>query len=431
MDISQNDVSDKALWIFYDRLLQQAQQLEKSLATSPYRVNNAPPTDIQRGPSPIAPIRQPHGHDTSDPENDNSSKDAGDDGNTENDQSLPLGQDQRQVTITLSSSPVRSDGANPGQDHITPNSSSSRTQTPPELRVPVQPLRAFPPDLKDVPEIDITRPNVLEVAESRHAARRVIVTRETVEAYRLLVDTCMGVRYNIYTDDTPSPDSSQSSAQGPAIESSVLSLMTVNAYIDVSIIESTAYDISDLGRAREGNCYIGCFDFEGPVKLMRSKFREHTWADLVSKSGALGNDYDTAYTKVCDYLRSKRKLVMFVNVGKHATVLTLVRDSKIATFFDTLTNMNTDLRASVLCSSIIRSVFNETTEGWILQIPPMGKQNIRANNCGMHALLRIKDELEDNNQYDTNETSANTMRLYLALRGAYGEERYPLADIID
>lgn len=206
--------------------------------------------------------------------------------------------------------------------------------------------------------------------------------------------------------------------------------MTVNAYIDVSIIESTAYDISDLGLAREGNCYIGCFDFEGPVKLMRAKFREHTWADLVSKSGALGNDYDTAYPKVCDYLRSRRKLVMFVNIGKHATVLTLVRDSKIATFFD-MTNLNNDLRASVLCSSVIRSVFNETTEGWILQIPPMGKQNIRANNCGMHALLRIKDELEDNNQHDTNETSANTMRLYLALRGAYGEEQYPLSDIIN
>lgn len=166
------------------------------------------------------------------------------------------------------------------------------------------------------------------------------------------------------------------------------------------------------------------------MKLTRSKFRERTWADLVSKSDALGNNYGTAYPKVCDYLRCKRKLVMFVNVGRHATVLTLIRDSKIATFFDTLTNLNTDLRATMLCSSVIRSGFNETTEGWVLQIPPMGQQQQRANNCGMHALLRIKGELEDNNQHNTNETSANTLRLYLSLRGAYGEARYPPDNIL-
>lgn len=432
MDISQNDVSDKALWIFYDRLLEQARQLEVSLAASPYRVNNATPSNIPRRPNPITPIRQPHGHDSSDPQDDDTSKDAEDDGNTENDQSSSsLGQGQRSVTITLSSSPVRSDSSNNGQDPNTPSSSSNRTRTPSESRVPDQPLRAFPPDLRNVPDIDITRPELLEAAESRQARRRVIVTRENVEAYRRLVDTYMGVRYNIYTNDTPSPDrSTPSTEDAEPIDSSVLSLITVNAYIDVSIVESTAYDISDLGLSSEGNYYIGCFDFENPLQRMRAKFRGRTWADLASKAGALGDDYDTAYPKVCGYLRSRRKLVMFVNVGKHATVLTLVPDSKIATFFDTLTNLKTDLRASVLCSSVIRSVFNETTEGWTLQIPPVEKQNVKANNCGMHTLLRIKDELEDNNQHDTNETSANTLRLYLALRGAHGEERYPLIDVL-
>lgn len=432
MDISQNDVSNKALWIFYGRLLEQARQLEISLAASPYRVNNATPTGIPPRPNPITPIRRPHGHDSSDPQDDGTSKDAEGDVNAENDQSSShLGQDQRQVTITLSSPLVRSDGSGPAQDPSRPSNSSNRPRTPPELRVPVQPLRAYPSELRNVPDLEITRPELIEPAGSRQARRRVTVTRETVEAYRQLVDNYMGVRYNIYTDDTPSPDSSQSSTSelGP-IDESVLSLITVNAYIDVSVIESTAYDISDLGLASEGNCYIGGFDFEGPMKLTRSKFRERTWADLVSKSDALGNDYDTAYPKVCDYLRSKRKLVMFVNVGRHATVLTLVRDSKIATFFDTLTNLNTDLRATMLCSSVIRSVFKETTEGWVLQIPPMGQQVKRANNCGMHALLRIKDELEDNKRHNTNETSANTLRLYLSLRGAYGEQRYPLDNIL-
>lgn len=434
MDISQNDVSNEALWTFYGRLLEQARQLEISLAALPYRDNNATPTGIPPRPNPITAIRQPHGHDSSDPQDDGTSKDAEGDNNAENDQSSShLGQDQRQVTITLNSPLVDSDGSGPAQDPSRPSNSSNRPRTPPHLRVPVQPLRAYPSELRNVPDLEITRPELIEPDESRRARRRVTVTREQVEAYRQLVDNYMGVRYNIYTDDTPSPDSSQSSTAsdelGP-IDDGVLSLITVNAYIEVSVIENTAYDISDLGLAKEGNCYIGGFDFEGAMKLTRSKFRERTWADLVSKSDALGNDYDTAYTKVCNYLRSKRKLVMFLNVGRHATVLTLVRDSKIATFFDTLTSLNTDLRATMLCSSIIRSVFNETTEGWVLQIPRMGQQQQRANNCGMHALLRIKDELEDNRRHNTNETSANTLRLYLSLRGAYSEARYPLDNIL-
>lgn len=121
---------------------------------------------------------------------------------------------------------------------------------------------------------------------------------------------------------------------------------------------------------------------------------------------------------------------MFVNMGSHATVLTLVRDSKTATFFDTLASRNNEERALLSCSSVIRSVFNETTEGWTLQYARVTRQNIRANNCGIHSLLRIRDDLEDNNQHDTNETSANTMRLYLALRSARGEAQYSLADII-
>ncbi|KAG6368915.1 hypothetical protein INS49_003133 [Diaporthe citri] len=241
----------------------------------------------------------------------------------------------------------------------------------------------------------------------------------------------MGVRYNIYTEDRISPDTSDPSIPEPEPIQADVSLITVNAYVEVSIVESAAYDIANLGRAREGNYYIGRFDFEGAARRNRARFRERTWADLVSNAGALGDDFNTAYLMVRDYLRGRRKLVIFVNIGAHATVLTLVRGSRVATFFDTWATRNNGERALLLCSSIIRSVFNETTEGWTLQFPPVGKQNVRANNCGIHSLLRIRDELEDNNEHDTNETSANTMRLYLALQGAHGEDRYPLADIIN
>lgn len=414
MDISQNSLSNEALWIFYDRLLHQARQLERSLATPSNRGNSATPTDVPQRINPVTPIRQTDGIDSGDPEdNDNSSNPEGDD-DTENDQpSSSLSADQRQVTITLSSSPAR-------------------TQTPADLRVPVQPVQRFPPDLRNVPALQTTRSEVLEPTESRQARRRIIIKREIVDQYRTLVDIYMGVRYNIYTEDTPSPDSSEPSIPEPEpIQSDVLSLITLNAYIEVSIVESTAYDISNLGLAREGNYYIGRFDFEGATQRNRARFRERTWADLVSKAGALGTDFNTAYSKVCDYLRGRRKLIMFVNLASHATVLTLARESKTATFFDTWTSRNNEERALLLCSSVIRSIFNETTEGWTLQYARVTKQNVRANNCGIHSLLRIRDELENNNQHDTNETSANTMRLYLALRGARGEAQYPLADIIN
>lgn len=437
MDISRNTLSNETLWILYDRLLQQARQLERSLATSSNRGNSASPTDVPRRINPITPIRQTDGNDSGDPKNDDNSTNPEGNDDTENDQPSPsLGADQRQVTITLSSSPVRTRPPPTTPDQppvtITLSSSSIRTQTPAEQRVPVQAVQQFPPDLRNVPAVQTTRSEVLETTESRQARPRIIIKREIVDQYRTLVDTYMGVRYNIYTDDTPSPDNSESSIPEPEpIQSDVLSLITLNAYVEVSVVESAAYDISSLGLAREGNFYIGRFDFEGAVQRNRARFRERTWADLVSKAGALGADFNTAYSKVCDYLRSRRKLIMFVNLGRHATVLTLVHDSKTATFFDTWRSRNNEERALLLCSSVIRSVFNETTEGWTLQYARVTKQNVRANNCGIHSLLRIRDELEDNNQHDTNETSANTIRLYLALRGAHGEAQYPLADIIN
>lgn len=437
MDISQNSLSNEALWIFYDRLLQQARQLERSLATPSNRGNPNAPTDVPQGINPVTPIRQTDGHDSGDPQDEDISSNAEGKNDRENDQlSSSLSPDQRQVTITLSNSPVRTrpPPTTPDQHQvtITLSSSSNHTQTPAELRVPVQPVQQFPPDLRNVPALETTRSEVLEPTKSRQARRRIIIKREIVDQYRTLVDTYMGVRYNIYTEDTPSPDSSDSSIPEPEpIQSDVLSLITLNAYVEVSIVESTAYDISNLGLAREGNYYIGRFDFEGATQRNRARFRERTWADLVSKAGALGTDFNTAYSKVCDYLRGRRKLIMFVNIGSHATVLTLARESKTATFFDTWTSRNNEERALLLCSSVIRSVFNETTEGWTLQYARVTKQNIRANNCGIHSLLRIRDELENNSQHDTNETSANTMRLYLALRGAHGEAQYPLADIIN
>lgn len=66
---------------------------------------------------------------------------------------------------------------------------------------------------------------------------------------------------------------------------------------------------------------------------------------------------------------------MFANLVRQATVLTLVRGSKVATFFDTWASRNNEERAVLLRSSITRSVFNETTEGWTIQFPPVGKQN--------------------------------------------------------
>lgn len=121
---------------------------------------------------------------------------------------------------------------------------------------------------------------------------------------------------------------------------------------------------------------------------------------------------------------------MLINIGVHATVLTLSHHSKKATFFDTWPSRANRKRARAVCSSVIRSVYNETTEGWTLQYARVGRQNKRANNCGIHTLMRIRDELEDNNDYDTNEKSANTLRLYLAMRCARGEAEYPLAGII-
>lgn len=379
MDISQNSLSNEALWILYDRLLQQARQLEASLATTSTPLNYTTPTNIPRRIVPINPIHHADSDGlvaNEDGDNSNVPED------TENEHSSSsLGPDQRQVTIVLSSPPVNSTGPalkTPDQQTvtITLSSSSNRTQTPPETRVPVQPLQQFPPDLRNVPAIRTTRPEVLETTESRQTRRRIIVKREIVDEYRTLVDSYMGVRYNIYTDERLSPDDSDPSISEPEpIQADVLSLITVNAYVEVSLVESAAYDISNLGIATEGNYYIGRFDFEGATPRNRARFRERTWADLVSKVGALGADFNTAYSKACDYLRARRKLIMFANLGRHATVLTLVRGSKVATFFDTWTSRNNEERALLLCSSIIRSVFNETTEGWTLQFPPVGKQN--------------------------------------------------------
>lgn len=430
MDISQNSISNEALWIFYDRLLQQARQLERTLATSSDRVNSATPSDAPQTNDPITPIRQINGHDSGDPE---------DEGRRGNDQPSPsLDPDQREVSIVLSSSPDRPEtpsvgrGQSPEVIVVSSGSSSVRTQTPPERRVPLQRRQQFPLNLRDVPEIQTIRAEVLETHESRQLRRRIIIKREKVDEYRGLVDKYMGVRYNIYTDSPDELDISESSIEEPQpLNAQVLSLVTANAYVEVAIIEDTAYDISGLGLAREGNYYIGRFDFEGAAQRIRPMFRERTWANLVSEVGALGEDFDTAYPKICNFLRSRQKLVTFASIGPHATVLTLVRGSKTATFFDTYPSRNNQSRARVLCSVVIRSVFNETTEGWTLQFAQVGRQNPRANNCCLHSLLRIRDELEDNNEYDTNETSANTLRLYLALRGAYGEARYPLTDIIN
>lgn len=428
MDISQNSISNEALWIFYDRLLQQARHLERSLATSSDSVNAATPSDAPQTNNPITPIRQTNGHDSGDPE---------DEGGRGNDQSSPsLGPDQREVTIVVSSSPDRPESPSVGrgqsQEIIEISSSSVRTQTPAERRVPHQPIQQFPLNLRDVPEIQTIRAEVLETHGSRQLRRRIIIKRETVDEYRGLVDKYMGVRYNIYTDSPDEADSSEPSIEEPPpMNSDVLSLITANAYVGAGIIEHTAYDISGLRLAREGNYYIGPFDFEGAAQRNRPRFRDRTWADLVSEVGALGEDFDTAYPKVCNYLRSRQKLVTLASIGMHSTVLTLVHGSKTATLFDTYPSRNNQSRARVLCSVVIRSVFNETTEGWTLQFAQVGRQNPQANNCSFHSLMRLRDELEDNNEYDTNETSANTMRLYLALRGAYGEARYPLADIIN
>lgn len=109
----------------------------------------------------------------------------------------------------------------------------------------------------------------------------------------------MGARYNIYTDDRLSPDDSDPSISEPEpIQADVLYLITVNAYVEVSLVESVAYDISNLGLATD---YIGRSDFEGDTQRNRARFRERTWAGLVSKVGALGAGFNTAYSKVCDY----------------------------------------------------------------------------------------------------------------------------------
>lgn len=431
MDISQNSLSNEALWILYDRLLQQARQLEESLATTSNQLNATPPTDIPRRINPITPIRQTDSDGPGDNEDGDNSKVLEDDEATENDTtSSSLNPDERTVTITLSSSPAP---FTPKKNPEVISISSGSTRTPPELRVPLQPVRKrFPPDLRNAPAIQTTRPQVLEPTDSERARRRIIIKRERVDEYRALVDAYMGVKYNIYTDDRLSPDTSDSSISEPEpIQSDVLSLLTVNAYVDAGVLESTAYDISNLGLATEGNYYIGPFNFEGDLQRDYARFDQSAWRELVSKVGALGADFNTAYSKVCDFLRTRRKLVAYAGVGRHATVLTLVRGSKVATYFDTWRTRTHEERALKLCSCLIKSVFNETTEGWTLQFPPVGRQNARANNCGLHSLLRVKDELEDNNQHDTDETSANTLRLYLALRAAYGEEKYPLADIIN
>lgn len=421
MDISQNPLSNEALWIFYDRLLQRALQLERSLATPSDREDSV--TDIPQRINPSTPFRQTDGNESSPPQDEQSS--------------APLDPDQRQVVITLSSSPARQrppteiTGQGQQQDITIISSSSASSQTPAEFRIPVQPVRGFPSNLRNVPGLQTTRPQVLDATETPQADNRISITRETIDAYNQLLDSYMGVRYNISTTDGTTSDTSDDSDSEPIqVEQDVVSLMTANAYIDSSAIESTAYDITNLGVAREGNYYLGRFDFEGHAQRNRPRFPQRTWGDLVTKANAFGDYDDTAYPMVCAYLRTKRKLVLFVNISRHATVLTLVHRTRTATFFDTLPSPNNQSRAVSLCSSIIRLIFNETTVGWTLRLAPVGRQNVRANNCGIHSLLRIRDELEDNNQYDTNERDANTLRLYMALRGAYGEARYPLAGII-
>lgn len=425
MDISQNSLSNEALWIFYDRLLQQARHIERSLANYSDHGHSVTPTDPPQTTNPVTPIQQPNVVDSSDLEDVDDTQD--------NQSPSSLDQDERQVTIVLSSSPAPTDappaGPDQSQDPTIIANSSVLSQNPSESRVPLQSLQRIP---RIVPDMQIARLEILATHEPRQTRRRIIIKRETIDEYRALVDSFMGVKYNVYTDSPDEFDSSESIIEEPPpIGADVLSLLTVHAYVHAGITQRAAYDISELGLAREGNYYIGRFDFSAALQWNRARFRERTWADLVSKAGALGDDYVTAYPKVCDYLRSRRKLVAFCGVGAHATVLTLVRGSKIATFFDTSPSQLGQSRAFLVCSSVIRSSFNETTEGWTLQIAQVGRQNKRANNCALHSLLRVRDELEDNREHDTNETSANTLRIYLALRGAYGEDRYPLANIIN
>lgn len=427
MDISQNSLSNEALWIFYDRLLQQARHIERSLANYSDHGHSVTPADPPQTTNPVTPIQQTTVDDSSDPE---------DVDDTEDNQSpSSLDQDERQVTIILSGSPAPTDAppAGPDQSRQDPTiiaSSSVLSQTPPERRVPLQSLQRIPRN--NVPDMQIARLEISATHEPRQTRRRIVIKRETIDEYRALVDSFMGVKYNVYTDSPDEFDNSQSIIEEPPpMGVDVLSLLTVHAFVHDGITLRAAYDISDLGLAREGNYFIGRFDFSPAIQWNRARFRERTWADLVSKAGALGDDYVTAYPKVCDYLRSRRKLVAFCGVGAHATVLTLVRGSKIATYFDTCLSQRGQTRALLLCSSVIRSIFNETTEGWTLQFAQVGRQNERANNCALHSLLRVRDELEDNREHDTNETSANTLRIYLALRGAYGEDRYPLANIIN
>lgn len=58
-------------------------------------------------------------------------------------------------------------------------------------------------------------------------------------------------------------------------------------------------------------------------------------------------------------------------------------------------------------------------------------QDKEGNNCSMHSLLRLRDELEMEEGHDTDEDQALDLRKYLAVARRFGYEKYPIKDIFN
>lgn len=58
-------------------------------------------------------------------------------------------------------------------------------------------------------------------------------------------------------------------------------------------------------------------------------------------------------------------------------------------------------------------------------------QDREGNNCGIHSLLRLRDELEMEEGHDTDEHQALDLRRYLTVARKFGYDKYPMKDIFN
>ena len=148
-----------------------------------------------------------------------------------------------------------------------------------------------------------------------------------------------------------SPDISDDSISDPEpVEQDVVSLVTVNAYIDVSVIESTAYNITNLGLSRGWNYYLGRVDFEGLAQRNRASFsgRTVTWRDPVTKATRSATLIQHTPRSAITYAQNgsiHAVCILFVNISEHAIVRAQVRRLKTEKFFDTLPSPYNESRA--------------------------------------------------------------------------------------